>query len=60
MAKRNSTREPCPTCEGEGKVWRSRWGGNDPDVWAEPCPECAIPDADYLRDRAIDKQGRER
>ncbi len=29
----------CPDCE-EGKVWASRWGGNDPDVWAVPCKRC--------------------
>jgi len=29
----------CRHCE-EGKIWRSRYGGNDPDVWAERCPYC--------------------
>jgi len=33
--------EPCPNpyCE-DGKVWTSRYGGNDPDVWAVPCERC--------------------
>lgn len=32
---------PCPHCCGEGVIWRSKWGGNDPDVTARPCPgEC--------------------
>ncbi len=30
----------CPRCNGEGKVWHSRYGGNDPDVWPKTCPEC--------------------
>ena len=30
----------CPCCQGEGKVWASRWGGNDPDVWAVKCECC--------------------
>ena len=29
----------CPHCE-DGTVWRSRHGGNDPDVWAVRCEEC--------------------
>ena len=29
----------CPDCE-DGTVWRSRHGGNDPDVWAVRCEEC--------------------
>ena len=29
---------PCPHCCGEGVIWRSRYGGNDPDVWSVPCP----------------------
>ena len=30
---------PCPHCE-DGTVYRSQYGGNDPDVWPEPCPDC--------------------
>ena len=30
---------PCPHCE-DGTRWVSRYGGNDPDVWATQCPEC--------------------
>jgi hypothetical protein len=44
----------CETCEGTGKVWTSRWGGNDPDVWPIPCPECGTEDPDRLRDQRID------
>jgi DnaJ-class molecular chaperone len=32
--------QECPRCHGEGKVWASRWGGNDPDVWAVKCEVC--------------------
>ena len=30
---------PCPHCE-DGTIYRSQYGGNDPDVWPEPCPNC--------------------
>lgn len=30
----------CPRCHGEGKIWVSRYGGNDPDVWPNVCPDC--------------------
>jgi hypothetical protein len=31
----------CRACGGEGRVWMSRHGGNDPDVWdAGPCENC--------------------
>lgn len=33
----------CPECYGEGKLYASRYGGNDPDVWVTgPCenPDC--------------------
>ena len=31
----------CEHCDGEGKLWTSRWGGNDPDVtYAGRCEEC--------------------
>lgn len=31
----------CPECGGEGRRWRSKYGGNDPDVWdAGPCEHC--------------------
>lgn len=29
----------CPHCE-EGTVWKSRYGGLDPNVWATRCEEC--------------------
>lgn len=30
----------CENCE-DGRIIKSRWGGNDPDTWdAGPCPEC--------------------
>lgn len=31
---------PCPHCCGEGVIYTSRYGGNDPDVWSTPCFEC--------------------
>jgi len=28
----------CPVCNGEMRIWKSRYGGNDPDVFdAGPC-----------------------
>lgn len=31
----------CETCGGEGRNYKSRFGGNDPDVWdAGPCEAC--------------------
>lgn len=31
----------CPECGGEGRIYRSKYGGNDPDVWdAGPCEDC--------------------
>lgn len=44
----------CEVCEGTGKVWTSRWGGNDPDVWPIPCPECGEECPDRLRDQRRD------
>jgi len=33
---------PCRSCGGEGRVYKSRYGGNDPDVWdAGPCEACS-------------------
>jgi hypothetical protein len=32
----------CRNCGGEGKLYTSRYGGNDPDVWATgTCVECS-------------------
>ena len=31
----------CERCGGEGRIYQSRYGGNDPDVWdAGECPDC--------------------
>ncbi len=31
----------CTECHGEGREYRSRYGGNDPDVWdAGECKSC--------------------
>lgn len=31
----------CNKCGGEGQLYTSRYGGNDPDVWPTgPCPRC--------------------
>jgi hypothetical protein len=33
--------EICEYCGGEGQLYTSRYGGNDPDVWPiGPCPAC--------------------
>jgi len=33
--------EWCEHCGGEGKLYASRYGGNDPDVWPiGTCPVC--------------------
>jgi hypothetical protein len=29
----------CEYCE-EGTIWKSRYGGNDPNVWPVRCEEC--------------------
>jgi hypothetical protein len=32
---------PCTKCSGEGRLYRSKYGGNDPDVWdAGKCDAC--------------------
>lgn len=32
---------PCLKCGGEGRVFKSKYGGNDPDVWdAGKCEVC--------------------
>ena len=31
----------CPDCDGEGRVYKSRYGGNDPDTWTIRCDTCA-------------------
>lgn len=32
---------PCAKCSGEGSIYASRYGGNDPDVYrVGPCEEC--------------------
>lgn len=31
----------CTACSGEGSLYTSRYGGNDPDVWRTgQCPAC--------------------
>ena len=31
----------CVKCQGEGKLYKSRYGGNDPDVWCTgQCDAC--------------------
>lgn len=35
------TRLNCMHCAGEGRIFKSKYGGNDPDVWdAGECPHC--------------------
>jgi hypothetical protein len=32
---------PCSSCAGEGRKYKSRYGGNDPDVWdVGQCEAC--------------------
>lgn len=32
---------PCGACGGEGRIFKSKYGGNDPDVWdAGECEAC--------------------
>jgi hypothetical protein len=32
---------PCANCQGEGRIFKSKYGGNDPDVWdAGKCEAC--------------------
>ncbi len=35
-----ATLQHCERCGGEGKLYTSRYGGNDPDVW--PIGECPV------------------
>lgn len=36
-----SGRLTCSKCQGEGSLYTSRYGGNDPDVWRTgECPAC--------------------
>lgn len=31
----------CSKCQGEGRIFKSKYGGNDPDVWdAGKCEAC--------------------
>jgi hypothetical protein len=39
MAAPKPLTEPCSECE-DGTIWRSKYGGNDPDVWAVKCGVC--------------------
>lgn len=35
------SRLACSKCQGEGSLYTSRYGGNDPDVWRTgECPAC--------------------
>ena len=37
----NVTTQLCSHCGGEGQLYTSRYGGNDPDVWPiGKCPVC--------------------
>lgn len=36
------TAQLCSRCGGEGQLYTSRYGGNDPDVW--PIGECPVCD----------------
>jgi hypothetical protein len=32
---------PCQKCQGEGRIYKSKYGGNDPDVWdSGQCEAC--------------------
>jgi hypothetical protein len=32
----------CASCSGEGRIIKSKYGGNDPDTWdAGECPSCS-------------------
>ena len=42
----------CPTCGGEGRIYKSRWGGNDPDV--EDVGQCEECDGDGTVEEEID------
>jgi DnaJ-class molecular chaperone len=50
---------PCLTCGGEGRIFKSKYGGNDPDVWdAGQCEECegsgnAVCEARDCKERAV-------
>ncbi len=40
----------CTACGGEGSLYTSRYGGNDPDVWRTgPCDRCEETGYEILR-----------
>lgn len=50
---------PCLKCGGEGRIYKSKYGGNDPDVWdAGQCEECegsgsAVCEARGCKEKAV-------
>jgi hypothetical protein len=40
----------CRSCDGSGRIVKSRYGGNDPNVWEVACSDCSGPDPDVLRE----------
>ena len=47
---------PCSKCSGEGSLYASRYGGNDPDVWrAGECDACSGSGNEVCSSRGCDE-----
>ncbi len=47
----------CSKCGGEGQLYTSRYGGNDPDVWPTgECPVCEGSCAEPCSSRGCDRE----
>lgn len=48
---------PCENCGSEGKLYTSRYGGNDPDVWPTgDCPVCEGTGCELIEAEAVDME----
>jgi len=51
------TRQLCENCGGEGMLYTSRYGGNDPDVWSTgECPVCDGTGYELVETEEIDEE----
>jgi len=47
---------PCQKCGGEGRIFKSHYGGNDPDVWdAGECDACHGSGSQVCEDRGCNE-----
>lgn len=51
------TSQVCERCGGEGKLYASRYGGNDPDVWPiGECPVCEGSGYEVIETEPVDEE----